>query len=79
MSPKRTRRRYTTEFKAEVALATLTECQPLAELAAHYQLAPAQISRWKRHPRQQAARVFAEAPAPTASAPDVKPLYAAIG
>ena len=42
MSPKRTRRRYTAEFKAEVALAALTERQPLAELAAHYQLASAQ-------------------------------------
>ena len=54
MSPKRTRRRYTAEFKAEVALAALTERQPLAELAAHYQLAPTQISRWKMHLRQQA-------------------------
>ena len=41
MSPKRTHRRY----KAEVTLAALTERQPLAELAARYQLAPAQISR----------------------------------
>jgi transposase len=79
MSPKRTRRRYTAEFKAEVALAALTERQPLAELAAHYQLAPAQISRWKLHLRQQAAQVFAEAPTPAAATPDVEPLYAAIG
>ncbi|MGI4736238.1 MAG: transposase [Janthinobacterium lividum] len=79
MSPKRTRRRYMAEFKAEVALAALTERQPLAELAAHYQLAPAQISRWKLHLRQQAAQVFAEAPTPAAAAPDVEPLYAAIG
>ena len=55
MTPKRTRRRYTAEFKAEVALAALTERQPLAELAAHYQLAVAQITRWKRQLRQQAA------------------------
>lgn len=79
MSPKRTRRRYTAEFKAEVALAALTERQPLAELAAHYQLAPAQISRWKLQLRQQAAQVFAEAPAPVVAVPDVEPLYAAIG
>jgi transposase-like protein len=78
MSPKRTRRRYTAEFKAEVVLAALTERQPLAELAAHYQLAPAQISRWKLHLRQQAAQVFAEAPKPAAAAPDVEPLYATI-
>jgi transposase len=51
MSFKRTRRRYTAEFKAEVALAALTECQPLAELAARYQLAPAQTTRCKQHLR----------------------------
>ena len=34
--PKRTRRRYTAEFKAEVALAAFTERQPLAELASRY-------------------------------------------
>ncbi|MEJ7660662.1 MAG: hypothetical protein WKG07_27270 [Hymenobacter sp.] len=79
MTPKRTRRRYTAEFKAEVALAALTERQPLAELAAHYQLAVAQITRWKLHLRQQAAQVFAQAPACVAAAPDVEPLYAAIG
>jgi transposase-like protein len=48
-------------------------------LAAHYQLAPAQISRWKLQLRQQAAQVFAEAPAPVTAPPDVEPLYAAIG
>ena len=79
MTPKRTRRRYTAEFKAEVALAALTERQPLAELATHYQLATAQITRWKLQLRQQAAQVFAEAPAAAAPTPDVEPLYAAIG
>ncbi|MGI4872560.1 MAG: transposase [Janthinobacterium lividum] len=79
MTPKRTRRRYTAAFKAEVALAALTERQPLAELAAHYQLATAQITRWKQHLREQAAQVFTDAPAPSAPVPDVEPLYAAIG
>ena len=79
MSPKRTRRRYTAEFKAEVALAALTERQPLAELAAHYQLAVAQITRWKLQLRQQAAQVFAEMPVLGAAVADVEPLYAAIG
>jgi transposase len=45
MMTKHIRRRYKAEFKAKVALATLTEHQPLAELAAHYQLAPVQINR----------------------------------
>ena len=77
MSPKRTRRRYTAEFKTEVTLAALTERQPLAGLAAH-QLAVAQVTRWKLQLRQQAVQVFTEAPAAGAPTPDMKPLYAAI-
>ena len=57
MTPKRTRRRYTADFK-EVALAALTERQPLADLAARYQLATAQITRWKLQLRAQAAQVL---------------------
>jgi transposase len=68
MTPTRTRRRYTAEFKAEMALAALTERRPLAELAAHYQLATAQITCWKLQLRQQASQVFA------AAVPDVEPL-----
>jgi transposase-like protein len=78
MNPKRTRRRFTAEFKAEVALAALTERQPLAELAARYQLSVSQITRWKQQLREQAAQVFAE-PAAAPTAPDLEPLYAAIG
>ena len=70
MTPKRTRRRYTTEFKAEAAL---------ADLAARCQLATAQITRWKLQLREQAAQIFAEAPAALTAAPDIEPLYAAIG
>ena len=79
MPPKRTRRRYTADFKSEVALAALIERWPLAELAARYQLATAQIMRWKLQLREQAAHVFAEAPAAGTLVPDVEPLYAAIG
>ncbi len=58
MTPKRARRRLTAEFIAKVALAALTERQPLAELATRYQLTVAQISRWKLRLREQAAQVF---------------------
>ena len=77
MSPKCALRCCTAEFKAEVALAALTERQPLAALAAH-QLAVAQVTRWKLQLRQQAVQAFTEAPAAGAPTPDVKPLYAAI-
>ncbi|MGI4968910.1 MAG: transposase [Janthinobacterium lividum] len=79
MNPKRTRRRFTAAFKAEVALAALTERHPLAELATRYQLSVEQISRWKTQLRQQAEQVFTEPSAPVAAGPDVEPLYAAIG
>ena len=79
MTPKRTCRRYTAGFKVEVVLAASTERQPLAELEARYQLATAQITRWKLQPREQAAQVFAEAPAALVPVPDIEPLYAAIG
>ena len=69
----------TATFKAEVALAALTERHPLAELATRYQLSVEQISRWKTQLRQQAAQVFTEPGAPVAAGPDVEPLYAAIG
>ena len=79
MNPKRTRRRFTAAFKAEVALAALTERHPLAELATRYQLSVEQVSRWKTQLRQQAEQVFAEAVPAAAAVPDVEPLYAAIG
>ncbi|GAB2796604.1 transposase-like protein [Hymenobacter luteus] len=80
MTPKRTRRRFTAEFKAEVALAALTERQPLAELATRYHLTVAQISRWKLQLRAQAAQVFTPAAGSTPeAAPDLEPFYAAIG
>ena len=79
MTPKRTHRRYTAEFKAEVALAALTERQPLAELAVHYLLTTVQITRWKPQLREQAAQIFTEAPAAGTPLPDVEPLYAAVG
>ena len=84
MNPKRTRRRFTAAFKAEVALAALTERHPLAELATRYQLSVEQISRWKisrwkTQLRQQAEQVFIEPSAPLAAGPDIEPLYAAIG
>ena len=79
MNPKRTRRRFTAAFKAEVALAALTERLTLAELATRCQLSVAQISRWKRPLRQQAAQVFTEASPAAPASLDVEPLYAAIG
>lgn len=83
MSSKRIRRRFTAQFKAEVALAALQERQTLSALSVKYQLAPAQIASWKQQLQQQAPDVFVtEARAGNgagATAVDVEALYAQIG
>ena len=83
MSSTRVRRRFTAQFKAEVALAALQERQTLSALSVKYQLAPAQIASWKQQLQQQAPQVFvAEARAGSgagAAAVDVEALYAQIG
>jgi transposase len=84
MSAKRIRRRFTAQFKAEVALAALQERQTLAALAVQYQLAPAQIATWKQQLQQQAAQVFAPelgvgAAAGGLDAAEVEALYAQLG
>ena len=45
---KKTRRKFTSEFKAKVALDALKERSSLAELAKKYELHPNQISLWKK-------------------------------
>ena len=44
---KNSRRRFTAEFKARVAIEALREQSTLAELASKYEVSQAQISRWK--------------------------------
>ncbi len=42
------RRKFTSKFKTKVALEAIKESQSLSDLAMKYELAPAQISRWKK-------------------------------
>ena len=84
MSSKRIRRRFTAQFKAEVALAALQERQTLSALSVKYQLAPAQIASWKQQLQQQAADVFvpegsAGSGVAGPSGAEVEALYAQIG
>ena len=54
----RTRRRFSADFKAKVALEAIKGHETVAELASKYELHPTQIGAWKREAVEKLARVF---------------------
>ena len=56
----RTRRRFSAEFKAKVALEAIQGHRTVAELATKHALHPTQIAAWKREAVEKLAKVFDE-------------------
>jgi transposase len=56
----RTRRRFSSEFKAKVALEAIKAHETVAELATRRGLHPTQIAAWKREAVEKLAQVFDE-------------------
>jgi transposase len=54
----KTRRRFTAEFKAKVALEAIRGERTISELATKYQLHPNQITQWKRQAIENLAKAF---------------------
>jgi transposase len=54
----KTRRRFTSEFKAKVALEAIRSEGTISELATKHQLHPNQITQWKRQAIERLANVF---------------------
>jgi transposase-like protein len=78
---KQSRRKFSPEFKAKVALEAAKEQMTLAELAKKYEVNPVVISRWKSEFLANIAAAFktgAETEEQTEKA-DVEKLYAQIG
>jgi transposase len=55
---KRERRKFTNEFKAEVALEAIKEKLTIVELAEKYKVNPVQIKAWKKEFLDNKASVF---------------------
>lgn len=55
---KTTRRKFTPEFKAKVALEALKESSTKGDLAKKYEISPEMISRWKKELVENASAAF---------------------
>ena len=56
----RTRRRFSAEFKAKVALEAIKGHETVAEMATRHGLHPTQIAAWKREAVKKLVQVFDE-------------------
>ncbi len=54
----KTRRRFSAEFKAKVALEAIRGERTISELATKHQLHPNQITQWKRQAVENLAKTF---------------------
>lgn len=55
---KKSRRKFTAEFKAKVAIEAIKEIKTLSELAQIYQIHPNLITNWKKEFLSNAGKVF---------------------
>jgi transposase len=76
---KKTRRKFSREFKAKVAIESIRERLTLAELAQKFEIHPNQISKWKKEFMDNAAAAFGDKPVDSESTEVVEHLYTKIG
>ncbi|MDD4227598.1 MAG: transposase [Mariniphaga sp.] len=75
---KKSRRKFSSAFKATVAIEALKERETLAELSKRFELHPTMISKWKQEFLERSASVF-ESKSEAESGVDSEKLYAKIG
>lgn len=76
---KKTRRKFTAEFKARVALAAIKEQETLAELCKRFEVSHVVISRWKKEFLENMSNAFGGSQNVEEPSVDVEKLYAQIG
>jgi transposase-like protein len=75
---KRTRRKFTGDFKAKVALEAIKAQETINQIAARHEVHPHQVTQWKQQLLRQAPAAF-EQPAAQAQEGVEEQLYAQIG
>tara|TARA_R110002072_G_C7823012_1_gene523526 strand:+ start:466 stop:768 length:303 start_codon:yes stop_codon:yes gene_type:complete len=77
---KKTRRKFTSEFKSKVAIEALKERYSLAELAQRFELHPNQISQWKQEFLEKSKHIFeSKSTKADENQVDIEKLYTKIG
>lgn len=77
---RKSRRKFTSEFKTKVAIEALKERYSLSELAERFELHPNQISQWKQEFLEKSSDVFdTKSSKPKQQEVDIDKLYAKIG
>lgn len=76
---KQSRRKFSAEFKAKVALEAVKNQQTLAELAVKFDVNPVMISKWKAEFLENMAAAFEKKDAVEKEDVDTQALYAQIG
>lgn len=80
MIMKNTRRKFTSAFKAKVAIEALKEQSTLSELAKQFEIHPNQISKWKREFIDNADKAFdSDKSTKDENDTDVEKLFSQIG
>ena len=75
---KKSRRKFSSAFKASVAIAALKERESLAELSKRYEVHPTMIRKWKTEFLEKSKGVF-DTKSEEESGVDPEKLYAKIG
>ena len=75
------RKRYDSQFKAQVALEAIKNQRTLAQIASEYGVHPNQVSQWKKQVLDQLPKLFSTGRSNTVSDSDVliNELYTQIG
>lgn len=76
---KKSRRKFSSSFKAQVAIEALKERETLSELAKRFEISPNQISIWKREFLSNASNAFKAEKKKEDSEQQVDKLYQKIG